>query len=268
LVKTSVFRSPVRRARRALVHAHRRFREARGGVVAAALALNLFIGLFPALVVVSAVVGFTARTEGDVDRRIVEWLGLHGPAARLVSDAVTAAARSAPAASVVGLLGLAWSGLGVFRALDDAFGAVGGTRGRGTVARLVGLVWLAGAAVLLVVSTLLIRLASLVPALAVPLVVVASAASDAALFTWSSRLFVPGPVPLRARLPGAAVFAVGMAALKPVATIVVPRIIASSSALYGSIGAIFGVLLWIRLVALLTVFAATVNASLPRDGGS
>lgn len=247
---------------RTLVGAHRRFRQVRGNTVAAALALNSFLALFPALVVTTAVVGFLARSGATTAAGVTNRLGLHGSAAELVAGAVESATRSAPAASVVGALGLAWAGLGVFAALDQAFNAVWATPSRGVVARLAGLVWLAGATVVLGASAALSRIGSLLPAVSASATVLAGVAVDAVLFAWSSRVFVARPMPWRARLPGALTFAAGMAILKPAGAIAVPRMVASSSALYGTIGAVFAVLVWLTLLARLVVFAATLNATL------
>lgn len=257
-----------RRGWHTLVEGRRRYRDARGGAIAAALAFNCFTALFPALVTATAVVGFLARADGDVAGRIIDALGLHGAAADLVEDAVVAAAGSATAASIVGLAGLAWSGLGVFRALDEAFNAAWGAPSRGLAARLVGLIWLAGATVVMGASVALVRLGTLLPVGSVPLAVLTGTTADAALFLWSGRVFVSEPVPLRSRLPGAITFAVGMAVLKPLGALVVPGVIASSSALHGSLGTVFAVLLWLRLLAVLTVFAAALNAGPSRRVGT
>jgi uncharacterized BrkB/YihY/UPF0761 family membrane protein len=47
--------------------------------------------------------------------------------------------------------------------------------------------------------------------------------------------------------------------LKAVGALYVPRAIASSSALYGSIGVVFAVLAWLALYARLVVYGAVVN---------
>jgi membrane protein len=251
---------------RTLVAARRRYREIRGATVAAALTLNAFSALFPALVCATAVVGFLARGHPDVARRVTDSLGLHGTAAQLVEDAVASAADAAPAASAVGLAGLAWAGLAVFRALDEAFNAAWGKPGRGLAARPLGLVWLAGAVVVLGASTATARIATRLPGPALPLTLVAGAAADAALFVWSARVFTTVVVPWRDRLPGAVAFAAGMSLLKPLATVALPRLIAASSGLYGSIGAVFATLAWLGLLARLVVFCAALNASLGEPG--
>ena len=53
--------------------------------------------------------------------------------------------------------------------------------------------------------------------------------------------------------------AVGFEVLKAVGSLYIPRAIASSSALYGSIGVVFAILAWLALYARLVVYGAVVN---------
>jgi len=52
---------------------------------------------------------------------------------------------------------------------------------------------------------------------------------------------------------------VGFELLKAVGSLYIPRAIASSSALYGSIGVVFAILAWLVLYARLVVYGAVVN---------
>jgi membrane protein len=60
-------------------------------------------------------------------------------------------------------------------------------------------------------------------------------------------------------LPGAVVGAVGLEVLKAVGAIYVPRVVSSSSALYGSIGIVFAVLAWLLFFGRLVVYSTVVN---------
>jgi uncharacterized BrkB/YihY/UPF0761 family membrane protein len=55
------------------------------------------------------------------------------------------------------------------------------------------------------------------------------------------------------------VVAVGFELLKLIGTVYVPRLIAGSSALYGSIGVVFALLAWLALYARLVVYGAAFN---------
>ncbi|MBA2327265.1 MAG: hypothetical protein H0V95_11555 [Actinobacteria bacterium] len=71
-----------------------------------------------------AVIGFLSAGSDDLPERIVENLGLTGRAADTITDAVGAAERSRRVASVVGLAGLLWAGLGLAGAVAYAYNTV------------------------------------------------------------------------------------------------------------------------------------------------
>jgi membrane protein len=79
------------------------------------------------------------------------------------------------------------------------------------------------------------------------------------LFLWTFSELGRLPVGWRALLPGAALCAVGFEVLKLVGTVYVPRLIASSSALYGSLGVVIALLAWLAFVGRLIVYGAVVN---------
>ncbi|HEU5447552.1 MAG TPA: YhjD/YihY/BrkB family envelope integrity protein, partial [Acidimicrobiia bacterium] len=92
----------------------RRYGDVGGNHLAAAFTLQAFLSLFPLMLVAIAVLGFIAvGSQTDVAGRLVDQLGLQGESARMVTDAVGSAKESRKAASIVGLLGLLWSGLGL-----------------------------------------------------------------------------------------------------------------------------------------------------------
>jgi uncharacterized BrkB/YihY/UPF0761 family membrane protein len=66
-------------------------------------------------------------------------------------------------------------------------------------------------------------------------------------------------------LPGAIFGAVGLEVLKLVGSIYVPYLVKSSSGLYGSIGIVFGVLVWLLLFGKLLVYASVLNVVLWED---
>src|SRR6266545_405350 len=134
----------------------RRYGDVGGNQLAAAFTLQAFLSIFPLILVALAALGFVAaHSQGvaghtDVAGRLVDQLGLKGESAKMLTDAVTAAERSRKAASVVGFLGLLWSGLGLVGALQYAYNSVWQVNDRGVKDKAFGLVWLVGAAVLFV----------------------------------------------------------------------------------------------------------------------
>ena len=66
-------------------------------------------------------------------------------------------------------------------------------------------------------------------------------------------------LPLKALLPGSVFGAIGLEALKWFGGIYVPKAVASSSALYGSLGVVFALLAWLFFFGRLVVYAAVLN---------
>lgn len=227
--------------------------------MSASIALAAFLSLFPLLLVAIAVIGFLSSGDSGFAAGLVADLGLEGRSAEVVTDAIGAAEGSRQAASIVGLAGLLWSGLGVVGALQTAINATWQETGRGLLDRLVALRWLLGAVVLFAASASLGALLAFLPGWAAPLTVLVGLAVNVALFAWTYHGLGNLPVPWRAHLPGAVLVGVGVEVLKVVGAVYVPRVVASSSALYGSLGVVFAVLAWLALFARLIVYGAVVN---------
>src|SRR3712207_4735879 len=154
------------------------------------------------LLVVTAVVGFVAAGNTNVADDVIRELGLSGEAARTVRDAVAAAENSRRAASVIGLAGLLWTGLGLVAALQYAFDSVWQVKGRGLKDKLFGVAWLVGAGLLFAASFGITGVIRLVPVLA-PLNILLGLAIGILLFLWTQRILANRDVGWRPLLPGA-----------------------------------------------------------------
>ncbi len=236
-----------------------RFGAIGGGPLSSSIALALFVSLFPLLLVIIAVVGFVSSGDSTFASSLVEDLGLRGRAAEVVQDAIRTAEGSRQAASVVGLFGLLWSGLGVVGSIQTALNAVWQAKGRGLLDRLVALRWLLGAGALFLASAALGPLLRWVPGPVKPVTILAGLLLTTALFVWTYHSLGNSHVDWRVHLPGAVFVAVGFEILKVVGAIIVPRSVASSSALYGTLGVVFAVLAWLLVYARLIVHGAVLN---------
>ncbi len=241
------------------VRAQERFGEVHGNYLAAAVTLTSFLSLFPLLLAFIGVIGFFSHGTTDLPGQVIERLGLTGEAARAVQSGIDAAERSRRAASVVGVVGLLWSGLGLVAALQFSFDSAWQVAGRGVKDKLYGLAWLAGAGMLFLASAAVTSALRVVPGPVWAPALAATFAVDVILWLWTFRSLTNRQLGLRALLPGAVVGAVGLEALKVVGGIYVPMAIASSSALYGSIGVVFAILAWLLFFGRLVVYAAVVN---------
>ncbi|QXC62387.1 YihY/virulence factor BrkB family protein [Aquihabitans sp. G128] len=239
--------------------------EINGGFAASAITVSVFIAIFPLLLVAIAVVGFVAHGDTEVTGKIIDNLGLTGTAAQTMRDAIGRASDSRQAASIVGLLGLAWSGSGVAVALQQGVRAPWQERSEGIKDRLLGMAWLVvagiGFAAVLALGGILNFLPDQVPvALAALGAIAVGLLAEVGLFWWMFWGLGTRRVPARDLLPGAIVAGVGFEVLKLVGTIYVPQLVAKSSSLYGPLGVVFALLAWLAIFAKLIVYTSTLNA--------
>lgn len=236
-----------------------RFAAIGGGPLASSIALASFVSLFPLLLVIIAVIGFVSSNDSSFASSLIADLGLRGRAAETVQNAIDTAEGSRRAASVIGFLGLVASGLGVVGSLQAAMNAAWQAKGRGLVDRLVAVRWLIGAGAMFLATAALAPLLSWAPGPAKPLTLLAGVVLTTGLFLWTYHSLGNSNVSWRVHLPGALLVAVGFEVLKAVGAIVVPRVVARSSALYGSLGVVFAVLAWLLVYGRLIVYGAVLN---------
>jgi membrane protein len=236
-----------------------RFGAIGGGPLASSIALASFVSLFPLVLVIIAVLGFLSAGDSGFASSLVSDLGLRGEAADTVRDAIQTAEGSRQAASIIGLGGLLWSGLGVVGSLQTALNAVWQARGRGLIDKVYALRWLLGAGGLFLSTAALGPVLNWVPGPAKPLTILLGLALTTVLFLWTYTSLGNKHVGWRAHVPGAVLVAIGFEILKAVGAVYVPRVVASSSALYGSLGVVFAVLAWLLIYGRLIVYGAVVN---------
>lgn len=236
-----------------------RFAAIGGGPLSSSIALATFVSLFPLLLVIIAVIGFVSTADAGFAVDLVRQLGVRGRAAEIVRDALDTAESSRRAASVIGLVGLLWSGLGVVGTLQTALNAAWQVKGRGLVDRLVALRWLVGSGLLFLATAALGPVLRLAPGPVKPLTIAAGLLLTTVLFVWTYTSLGNVHVPWRTHLPGALLVALGVEVLKAIGSLYIPRAIAHASALYGSLGVVFAVLAWLLLYGRLIVYGAVLN---------
>lgn len=242
-----------------ILRVHRRTGELYGNQMASAITLTAFLTLFPLLLVAIAVIGFVSASGDDVAARVVENLGLTGRGAETVTDAIATAERSRRVASVVGVIGLLWTGLGLAGALAYAYNAAWQVKGRGIRDRAFALAWFAGLGVLAAATFAATWAIEWLGAAVAPLLLPAGVAINVALFLWTSWILPNRRVGIRPLLPAAIVGGVVFELLKVIGTLVVPRLVANSSALYGTVGVVFAVLAWLLILGRLVVYVTMIE---------
>jgi membrane protein len=118
--------------------------------------------------------------------------------------------------------------------------------------------------VVLAASIFISAVINWLPGWTAPLAILLSVAVDVALFLWTFWVLDAQRPEVRALLPGAVAAALGFEVLKLVGALLVPRLVASSSATYGSIGVVFAILTWLLLFGRLLVYATVLNAVLAK----
>jgi uncharacterized BrkB/YihY/UPF0761 family membrane protein len=88
-----------------------RFGAIGGGALSANVGLAGFLSLFPLLLVAIAVAGFLSAGSPTFVDDVIDQLGLTGDAADAVTNAIRVAEDSRTVASIVGVVGLLWTGL-------------------------------------------------------------------------------------------------------------------------------------------------------------
>ena len=165
----------------------KRYGEVKGSFLAAAVTLMGFISVFPLLLVAIAVLGFVASGSVNLAADVVSRMGLTGESARLVAQAIGKAEQSRKAASVVGLAGLLWSGLGLVGAVQQALNTTWQVEGRGLRDKLTGLIWLAGTAVLFAASLAVTAAINFLPGFFAPLNILVGLAIGVGMWLWMMK---------------------------------------------------------------------------------
>ncbi len=249
-----------------LLRVQERFGEIKGTALANGIALQTFISIFPLIIVAIAVVGFVSADDPMFGRDVVNELGLTGEEADSMIEAIDNAKDSRQAASVVGLAGLLYSGLNLVAAVQRSVDAAWQTVGKGLKDKLRAFLWLIGATVIFAASFALSVALNVLPGFLAPVSILAGLAVNVALFTWTFTELGRLPIGWRAVLPGALLCAVGFEILKVVGSVYVPKLVADSSALYGSLGIVFALLTWLALFGRLLVYGSVVNVVRWEDG--
>jgi membrane protein len=240
-----------------------RYGELRGNNVAASVAFQAFVSLFPLLLVIVAVLGLVAKnSDVDVAGKIIGNLGLTGDAADTIKNAIRTASESGAVAGPLGLVGLLWSGLGLVNALQYGLNQAWQVEERGMKDKVLGVGWLAGAATLFVGASALTTMIKWLPGVAAPAGLAVGLLVNFALWLWTFKALPNVDVPTRAHIPGAILGAIGMELLKVVGGIYVPRAVAHSSQLYGTLGVVFAVLAWLLFFGRLILYATILNVVL------
>jgi membrane protein len=258
--------------------AWKRYTDARGNILAGGMSYFAFFSIFPAVALAFSVFGFVLRGHPVLLSSVLHQLGAYIPG--LVKDVqhpdglIEARAPQAIALTVSGVIAfvvLVLAGLGWLRAVREGIRAVFGAMGSGrnlilNTARDLGVLFTVGLGIALVavlttaVGWIAAGLgrsgwgwAAFIADFAV------SVLADTALMIVLLRVVSGMTVPWRDLSQGALVGGVGFSLLKISAAALLPRLTANP--LYASVTVVVGLLIWLNLIARLTLISAAWAAN-------
>jgi membrane protein len=262
--------------------AWKRYTDARGNILAGGMSYFAFFSIFPAVALAFSVFGFVLRGHGELRDSVFHQLGTYLPG--LVRDAghpgglIEAQAPPALALTVTGVIAfvvLVLAGLGWLRAAREGIRAVFGATGSGgnlilNTARDLGVLFTLGLGIALVaVLTTAVGGAAGRIAAGIGLsgggwaVLIAdfavSVLADTGLMIVLLRVVSGMTVPWRDLFQGALVGGFGFSLLKISAAALLPRLTANP--LYASFTVVVGLLIWLNLIARLTLISAAWAAN-------
>ena len=275
--------NPAERAIRKLDAAQQRFTPAafvfgvvkkygddNGGVLVANLAYSAFLSLFPLLLVLATVLGLVASVDPSfrtqAENAVANQVPLIG---HQLTGSVHELRRSSIIGLIIGLLGVIWGATGLAQAglftMEQVWNLPGPARPgfAQRVGRALLFLCLLGGGV--IATTLLTSLNTYghndpgFVAFAQGL----AATVNACMYIGAFRVLTPKGVPTRDLLRGAVLAGICWTLLQILGTYLVHHFLHSDS-LYGVFATVLGLLAWIYLAVLVTVYSAEINVVLSR----
>jgi len=241
--------------------AYERDRRSVGGVLAGAIAFRLFVYLLPVFLAGVTLLGALSSLDPKNPEKLAKESGLSSYVVQSVGTAADQSKKSLWILIPLSLWAVYTAGLGALKVLRAIHAVAWGEpitkvrRGALGALSLFGVV-LALAGVLALQQRLRSE--------SYGLGLVSTLATTAVFFgIWllASRFFPHGDAPLRALVPGAALFAVGVEGLHLLSVYFLGHRVESASELYGSLGVAAAILAWLYLLGRLMVASAMVNAT-------
>lgn len=247
----------------------KKFGDDRGPTLAALLAYYGFLSLFPALLVLTTVVGFVGndRLADSVVGSVLGELPVFG---EQIGEGATRPIEGSVPALVAGLVGVTYGALGVAQAGQHAMAQVWNVPGvvrPGFLPRLgrsVAFLALLGVGIVAIAAVGAEGTLGDGAAAARAAAFVLQVVLTTALYVAAFRVLTPRSVPVADLLPGAVAASVGYSALLLLGTNLVRHQLSRAEDLYGQFALVLGLLGWLFLVAQLSLYAAEANVVLRR----
>ncbi len=247
----------------------KKFGDDRGGALAAELTYYGFLSIFPALLILTTVLGFVGNRE--VSKSVIgSTLSQFPVIGQQIGKNVTHPLPGSGLGLVFGLLILIYGVLGSTQASQHAMAQVWNVPAvarPGFFPRLIrGLLFFVALGVGVAASMLLSGLVTVAGQSMITRVAgfVGVVVINIGLYVAAFRVLTPAPVSTRTLAPGAVVGGVGYSILLGIGTALVQHQLRHAQAVYGQFGLVLGLMAWLALVAQISLYAAEVNVVLAR----
>jgi membrane protein len=250
------------------------------GIQAGSLTYGAFLSIPPALLIVGSVLGFVLAGDAEAQARVVDQIANAIPGLEpVVGNFLEAAINGRVSVGLLGLVALTWTASGFAARARFALGEIFRTERPGLIAGRFAAIWQGLPVVVgLLASVTAMGIAggidfgdgsSFAWRVGTELLIVAG---SFVVFLFTYRVLTPGDGPtLRGHVRGALLFTVGFALARAIGESYVANVVTRSTALYGAIGAVFGLLaflyatMWLFLLgAELSRFSAERDAARER----
>jgi YihY family inner membrane protein len=241
----------------------KKFGDDQGGQLAALIAYYGFVSLFPLLLVLVSVLGFVLQGDPDEQRRILSGaLGQFPILREQLEHSLTGSGVALGVGTAVALL----AGLGITGATQNALNRIWSVpfkhRPNFIFARLRGLGMLALLGAMFIVSTTAAGFVGSASHGAAKVVggVVVALLFNLALFMTAFKVLTAAELTWRELWPGVVAASLGWQLLQHLGGFYIDHELKRTEPLYGVFALVLGLIAWIYLGALITVFAAEINA--------
>lgn len=244
----------------------RKFGDDQAGNLAALIAYYAFFSIFPLLLVFTTILGFVLQGNTKLYNDVQTSVLGHFPGLQLGTHPLSGNVT----ALVLGLLASLWGGLGVTQAAQNAFDKVWAVpfkdRPNFVHSRLRGLLLLTCLGALFLASAVVTALVTTV--FSGPLLKIGGYAITLSVNFWlyvaAFRFLTSATVPTRCLWLGAGVGAVFLEILQLVGGIYVSHVITHARETYGVFATVIGLLVWLHLLAQMTLYSAEINVVVMR----
>ncbi len=242
----------------------RRYRDDRGGRLAALIGYYTFFSIFPLLLALVTILGFVLEDDPALRQDVIDSaLGQFPVIGDTLRD--TDGLEGSVAGLLVGLIGALWAGLAALiaaaHALDEVWAVPVDSRPRFVESRIRALLALGGLTLGLVATIVTSAVAALMSSsgLGRAGLWAGGLAITVSLVAVAYRALTGRRLTIRQHLPGAVAAGTALFVLQLVGAILLDRVVTGASTAYGTFGLVIGMLTWFSLIAKIFVAGAEVN---------